>query len=309
MISAAPSAMCRTFSTSSFIAASVAARTKNSACAKSGTTFGTSPPWVMIPWMRASAVMCWRKALMPVEDLDDRVQRVDAVEGIRRRVRRSPVKADLDQHAGQRLTAPLDRRTGRLGGPGVSAQRGVDAREDPGLGHDHLAADRFFRRRAKDVDPAPTSQMRQRRGEPQTGADPGDGDQVVTAAVTHSRQGVIFAEVGDARLTRARRAANAVGSPATPRSTVNPRSSRKSAQAALDRTSCNAISGLSWMNFDRAIRSSAASSMARTAAACAAVRSTSCIVAVNSCPPSSLSPFLECYRLRTGAIDTKHVSF
>ena len=67
VISAAPSAMCRTFSTSSFIAASVAARTKNSACAKSGTTFGTSPPWVMIPWMRASAVMCWRKALIPLK--------------------------------------------------------------------------------------------------------------------------------------------------------------------------------------------------------------------------------------------------
>ena len=76
-------------------------------------------------------------------------------------------------------------------------------------------------------------------------------------------------------------AANAVGSSATPRSTVNPRSSRKSAQAALERTSCNAISGLSWMNFESAIRSSAASSMARTAAACAAFRSMSWIVAVN----------------------------
>ena len=117
VISAAPSAMCRTFSTSSFIAASVAARTKNSACAKWGTTFGTSPPWVMIPWMRASAVML-AQGIDPVEDLDDRVQRVDAVEGIGCRVRRSPVKADLDQHAGQRLTAPLDRRTGRLEVPG-----------------------------------------------------------------------------------------------------------------------------------------------------------------------------------------------
>ena len=36
------------------------------------------------------------------------------------------VEADPDQHAGQRLTASLDRRTGRLGGPGVRAQRGVD---------------------------------------------------------------------------------------------------------------------------------------------------------------------------------------
>ena len=141
----------------------------------------------------------------PVEDLDDRVQRVDAVEGIGGRVRRSPVKADLDQHAGQRLTAPLDRRTGRFGSSGVGAQCGVDAREHSGLGHDHLAADRFFGRRAEDVDPAPTSQMRQRRGEPQTGADTGDGDQIVTATVTQSRQGVIFGQVGDARLTRARR--------------------------------------------------------------------------------------------------------
>src|SRR5215212_409168 len=84
-------------------------------------------------------------------------------------------------------------------------------------------------------------------------------------------------------------AAHAVGSSATPRSTVNPRSSRKSAQAALDRTSCSAISGLSWMNFDSAIRSSAASSIARTAASCATVKSTSCIVAVNG---SSLVPSL-----------------
>ena len=47
--------------------------------------------------------------------------------------------------------------------------------------------------------------MRQCRGEPQSGADSGDGDQVVTAAVTDTWQGVIFAEVGDARLTRPRR--------------------------------------------------------------------------------------------------------
>ena len=54
----------------------------------------------------------------PVEDFDDRVQCVDAVEGIGGSVRRSPVKADLDQHAGQRLTAPLDRWARRLGVPG-----------------------------------------------------------------------------------------------------------------------------------------------------------------------------------------------
>ena len=125
----------------------------------------------------------------PVEDLDDRVQRVDAVEGIGGSVRRSPVKADPDQHAGQGLTAPLDRRTARLGRSGVSSQRGVDAREHPCLGHDHLAADRFFGRRAKDVDAAQAAEMRQRRGEPQTGADSGNGDQVVTAAVTHTRAG------------------------------------------------------------------------------------------------------------------------
>jgi hypothetical protein len=41
----------------------------------------------------------------------------------------------------------------------VSAQRGVDAREDPRLGHDHLAANRFFRRRAKDVDATQTAEM------------------------------------------------------------------------------------------------------------------------------------------------------
>ena len=91
----------------------------------------------------------------PVEDLDDRVERVDAVEGIGGGVGRSPVERDPDQHAGQRLTAPLDRRADRLGGPGVRAQRGVDAGEDPRVGHDHLAADGFFGRRAEDVDAAP----------------------------------------------------------------------------------------------------------------------------------------------------------
>ena len=79
----------------------------------------------------------------------------------------------------------------------MSAQRGVDAGEEPGLGHDHLAADRFFGRRAEDVD-APLAQMRQRRGEPHSGADAGDGDQVVTAAVTDAGQGVVLGEVGDA---------------------------------------------------------------------------------------------------------------
>ena len=53
-----------------------------------------------------------------VEDLDHRVQRVDAIERIGGGVGRSPVKADPDQHAGQGLTAPLDRRTGCLGRPG-----------------------------------------------------------------------------------------------------------------------------------------------------------------------------------------------
>ena len=71
----------------------------------------------------------------------------------------------------------------------MSAQRGIDARENPGLGHDHLAADRFFGRRAEDVDAAQATEVWQRRGKAQAGADAGHGDQVVTAAVTRPRAG------------------------------------------------------------------------------------------------------------------------
>src|SRR5215218_4442860 len=53
------------------------------------------------------------------------------------------------------------------------------------------------------------------------------------------------------------------------------------------------------MNFERAIRSSAASSMARTAAAWAAVRSTSSIVAVKG-SPFGTAPFLQFYRVVLG---------
>ena len=117
------------------------------------------------------------------------------------------------------MAAPLDGGAGCLRRAGVGAHRGVDAREHTCVGHDHLAADRFFGRRAEDFDAAPVTQA-ERRGQTDAGADAGDGDQIVTAAVANAGQGVVFGEVGDTRGAVPPVAVNAVGSPATPRSTA-----------------------------------------------------------------------------------------
>ena len=52
-----------------------------------GTTLGASPPWVTMPWMRSVGRMCWRSRPIAVWRDGERVGRVDAELGERRRVR------------------------------------------------------------------------------------------------------------------------------------------------------------------------------------------------------------------------------
>ena len=137
-----------------------------------------------------------------VEGLDHGVEGVDAVEGIGGRVGGLAVEGGPHEDAGEGVAAPLDRRADRLARPGVGAHGRRYTVEDPGVGHDHLAADRLFRRRAEDRHLSLAAEVGQRRGEPDAGADAGDGDQVVAAAVADAGQRVVLGEIGDLWLTR-----------------------------------------------------------------------------------------------------------
>src|SRR6478736_6267996 len=106
----------------------------------------------------------------------------------------------LDPHhlASERVAAAFDGGANRFRRAGVRAERDIDAFENPGVGHDYLAADRLFSRGAEHRY-SPFRTGFDRCFQADTSGDARDSDQIMPAAMANSRKRVVFGKKSNAR--------------------------------------------------------------------------------------------------------------
>src|SRR5262249_33755216 len=149
------------------------------------------------------------------EELDHRVERVDAAPRPRRRMRRLAEELALD------LDDPEARPPHERAAAAVDHHRRIHVAEDAGLHQPDLPGAALLGRRADHDDPAVERQRAERRGDRGARAAAGRGDDVVPAGVPDVRKGIVLGHDRDRRtgtLTRDR----------------GPKRRRQSADAALD---------------------------------------------------------------------------
>src|SRR6266851_6175940 len=129
----------------------------------------------------------------PDEELDDRVQRVDAAPRPGRRVGRLAVELGL--HLDDAERRPPDLRPAAA----VDHHRRVDVAEHAGLQQPHLAGAALFGGRADHLDPARERDLAEGHGEGRPGAGARRRDDVVAARVTDGRKSIVFRQNGDGR--------------------------------------------------------------------------------------------------------------